>query len=499
MNMLLRNITWINLIGFTAVILSACSPTPQIVKTENPLARQEPFLNDPQQIQVNQVMARWWERLEDPVLNDYIETLLANNLSLREASERVIQATERANIQRGGLFPGIAANAQARRSFTPTNSFATQSLGVFDTDRRVYNTNLNAELAVSWQADLFGRIRESVKAAEVGMIASQYDREALLHSLLADLVNRRVAVAVTSRLLALAREVGNNQQGIYDLVKRRYDLGTATTRLSDVYLSEENLRTVQTDISLFERQLVAEQYRLDILLGQVPGSTSPSVEGFSLLPPSRDVASCLPIDLLDRRPDLRASGLRVLAAESEISVAMADLYPGLNLGATIGVTGDRAGDLFSSEQLAGSILASITSRLFEGGRLRANIRLQEAEARELSSRYAANALDALREVETALYAEQALQRELAVQEQSLVAIRNAEELSLSRYRQGIEPLRDYLDIQRRRYLIEQTWLRLLQDTWSNRILLYLSLGGDWFDEQGTGNISNACSSLRGNT
>jgi NodT family efflux transporter outer membrane factor (OMF) lipoprotein len=480
MNMLLRNITWINLIGFTAVILSACSPTPQIVKTENPLARQEPFLNDPQQIQVNQVMARWWERLEDPVLNDYIETLLANNLSLREASERVIQATERANIQRGGLFPGIAANTQARRSFTPTNSFATQSLGVFDTDRRVYNTNLNAELAVSWQADLFGRIRESVKAAEVGMIASQYDREALLHSLLADLVNRRVAVAVTSRLLALAREA-------------------ATTRLSDVYLAEENLRTVQTDISLFERQLVAEQYRLDILLGQVPGSTSPSVEGFSLLPPSRDVASCLPIDLLDRRPDLRASGLRVLAAESEISVAMADLYPGLNLGATIGVTGDRAGDLFSSEQLAGSILASITSRLFEGGRLRANIRLQEAEARELSSRYAANALDALREVETALYAEQALQRELAVQEQSLVAIRNAEELSLSRYRQGIEPLRDYLDIQRRRYLIEQTWLRLLQDTWSNRILLYLSLGGDWFDEQGTGNISNACSSLRGNT
>jgi outer membrane protein TolC len=191
------------------------------------------------------------------------------------------------------------------------------------------------------------------------------------------------------------------------------------------------------------------------------------------------VAACLPVDLLDRRPDLRASELRLAAADAEIGVAMADLYPGLTLGGNIGVSGNQAGNLFSADQLAGSLLLTITSRLFEGGALRANIRLQESEARELSARYAGNVLGALREVETALKAEQELEKEMDSLQQSLQAVRKAESISLTRYQEGIESLRAYLEIQQRRYLVEQSWLRLLQEKWNNRITLYLALGGDW--------------------
>ena len=470
------------LTGALILSLSACAMRPEFSRPQTHIDAQTLFINENEMIDSDQGMMRWWERLDDPLLNSYIDELLANNLSLIEATERVVQARERFNIQRGALSPSLSTDGSARRSFTPTNSFIIPSVPAVDSSQRIYNTNLNAELAVSWQIDLFGRIRQTVNAAESGYVASQYDREAIQQSLVAELLNRRIAIAVNARLLELANEVSRNQENVYSLVKRRYDLGTRDTALTDVYLAEENFRSVQSDIHSFERQLAAETYSLDTLLGKLPGKTNPLMSDIPILPPPRDVASCLPIDLLDRRPDLRASELRVAVADAEIGVAMADLYPGLNLGGTIGVSGNRTGRLLTAEQLAGSLLLSITSRLFEGGALRANIRLQESEARELSARYAGNVLDALQEVETALNAEQELEKELGFQQQSVTAVRKAEVISEARYREGVETLRRYLETQQRRYLIEQNWLRLQQQKWNNRIALYLALGGDWVNE-----------------
>jgi NodT family efflux transporter outer membrane factor (OMF) lipoprotein len=485
------------LLGALLLTISACTLRPDFSRPATSLSNTYPYINIADYDQADKGMNRWWERLDDPLLNSYIDVLLANNLSLKEASERVIQADERFNIQRGPLLPGIGANASARRSFTPTNSFATPTFPGLEASQRIYNTNLNTELAVSWQIDLFGRIRQSINAAGAGFVASQYDREALQQSLIADLLNRRVAIAINARLLTLANEVSSNQENLYALVKRRYDLGTRGTQLADVYLAEENFRSVQSDIHVFERQLAAESYRLDSLLGKPPGMTNPLESEFPILPPPQDTATCLPIDLLDRRPDLRASELRLAAADAEIGIAMADLYPRLNLGGTLGVSGNRINNLFTADQLAGSLLLSISSRLFEGGALRANIRLQESEARELSARYNGNVLEALREVETALQAEQELEKELVLVQQSVEAIGKAEAISESRFRQGIASLREYLETQRRRYLVEQNWLRLQQDKWRNRIALYLALGGDWVndDEKLTSVSVNNCATI----
>ena len=477
--------------------LSACSLRPEFSRPDTSAHNSDLFINAGATNPDNHDISRWWERLDDPLLNSYINQLLANNLSLKEATERVIQANERSNIQRGPLLPSIVANGSARRSLSPTNSFATPNVPGVEGSQQIYFTNLNAELAVSWQADLFGRIRQSINASEAAFIASQYDRQAIQQSLIADLLNRRVSIAINARLLALAIESSQNQENLYTLVKRRYDLGTRSTQLADVYLAEENFLSVQSDIPVFERQLAAESYRLDTLLGNRPGMTKPLDTDFPILPPPRDVATCLPIDLLDRRPDLRASELRLAAADANIGVAMADLYPAINLGGNIGVSGNQLNNLYKVDYLAGSLLASITSRLFEGGALRANIRLRESEARELSARYASNVLEALREVETALKAEQELEQELILQQQSVEAIRKAEAISESRYRQGIESLREYLETQRRRYLVEQNWLRLQQEKWGNRIALYLALGGDWVNvnqELSTASLNN-CTTL----
>lgn len=479
------------LLSLIVTILNACTLKSEFSRPEIISDQSRLFLNAGDNLTAPETIERWWERLNDPILNSHVEELLSDNLTLIEASERLVQARERYQIQQGPLYPGLSAGASASRSFTPANSFAISSLAGSGESRRIYNTSLSADISVSWQADLFGRIRSSIDAAHAGLVATAFDRQAIVHTLIADLLNRRVSIAINRELLALANDVATNQRFLFDIVKRRYDLGTANTVLVDVYLAEENTRSVESDIHVFERQLTTESYQLDILLGKSPGTTS--VSEFPLLPPPRDVLSCLPVDLLDRRPDLKAAEMRLVAADAEIGIAMADLYPGINLGATLGVNGDQIGNLFTPEQLAGSLLANITSRLFEGGNLRANIRLQESEARESSARYANSVLNALREVETALNAELELQKERILQQQSVEAIRNAEGISQTRYRQGIETLRQYLEVQQRRYLIEQNWLRFQQQVWTNRINLYLALGGDWIAKNpNTQNTNDFC-------
>lgn len=482
-----------------SVIVAGCSLAPEFMRPETVVEEVKQFRHGPQAVEDAQrgaAMTAWWERINDPLLMTYVSRLKQHNLSLKEAGERVLQARARLDVQQGDWFPQLSANNQANRSFRPVNSIGFPGAQGAD---RFFNTVVNSELQASWQLDLFGRVRSAVDAAEATLQASEADRQALLHSLIADVMRRRVAIATTQTLLELAKEAQENRQTIYDAARKRYRLGSRNTALSDVYLAEENLRAATTDVNALQRQLTDERYRLDVLLGQPPGTNAAHAARFPLMPPPRDVALCVPAALLDRRPDLRASALRAKAANADIGVAMANLFPDLTISGNYGVSGRTFQGLYSSEQLAGSILGSITARLFEGGTLRANIRLREAQARELAAAYAGDVLTALREVETALSAEVRLREEVEQQRRSVTALRNADTINEARYRRGVIPLQEWLDTQQRRYAAEQQWRRLQQQLWNNRVALYLALGGDWLpaEEQDATDDTSPCPAIAG--
>lgn len=465
--------------------VSACTVGPDYKRIETAADRSAGYINASDENKKHFTMSKWWERIGDPLLDTYVEQLLGQNLALKEAGERMIQARERVNTERGGYFPTLSADGSASRSFSPGLDDS------FGQTERVYTTSYEAGLNTSWEIDLFGKIRRSVASAEAGFEATVYDREALIHALIADMLNRRIAIAVNKNLLDFAKKNAENRKQIHDLVKRRYDLGVGGTTLADVYLAEENYTTVRAEIHEFERLLADETYRLDLLLGQPPGTTDPLQSDFPLLPPPLDVPVRLPADLLDRRPDLKASELRVKSETADIGVAVADLYPSLSLGGSIGFTGNGTNNLFTAEQLAGSIFASVMTRIFEGGALRANIRIQASEARELAAVYANDVLEAMREVETALKAEQELDRELGNTQRSVDALRRAEQISEDRYVRGIQTLRDLLDTQQRRYSAEQNLLRTQQEKWNTRVSLYLALGGDWLGNPSDPDLESA--------
>lgn len=471
-----------------ASLLTACAVGPDYARPGNSAALHKQYLNADDAVYDGQPISRWWTRLEDPLIHDYVDQLLDQNLELKQAAERVIQARQNVRIAGADLFPTLGAEAGGRRGFTPGQSFEASGQNIqsglpsLEQDRR-YNTSYDASLNTSWELDLFGRIRRARESASAVFEAARYDNQALTHSLIAELFNRRVAIATNAALLDLARQNLDNRKAFYELVKRRYNLGTGASNAANVYLAEQTYKDVQGDVNLYSRLLAEERYRFDVLLGLLPGTTQGQAEDFPVLPPPRDIAVCLPADLLDRRPDLRASELRVKAANADIGVAIANLYPNVSLGGTLGFTGDTTNDLFTAQNLAGSLLASITARIFEGGRLRANIALQESEAREHAAAYAENVLNAIREVESALKAEQELQSEWEAQNASIKALKKAESISKGRYERGIESLQNYLDTRQSLYIRQQALYSKQQELWNTRIALLLALGGDWLEPE----------------
>lgn len=425
------------------------------------------YLNFPADVEQTKSLNAWWQRIDDPLLNSFIDELLKSNLALQEASERILQAQENVLVQRGEFFPDLNADVTTQRSFSEINN------------ERVYTTNLGVELRTSWEVDLWGKLRRQQESAEALFNATAFDREALTHSLIAELLNRRVAIAINIQLLELAQKNVENRKTIYDLTKRRHELGVRETTLADVFLAEENFTSVRAEIFAFQRLLAEETYRLDVLLGNAPGYTDPDKLDFPLLPPPLDVPVSVPAELLDRRPDLQAAEFRLRAATADVGVAVADLYPAVDLGASLGFSGDQPSTLFTADQLAGSIFGNIMTRLFAGGALRANIRIQESEVRELAASYGNSVLEAMREVETALNGERELTVELKNINRSVVSLRTAEGLLADRYIQGTVTLRELLDTQQRRYTTEQLLLQKQQEKWNTRIALYLALGGDW--------------------
>lgn len=424
-------------------------------------------------------MSRWWENLNDPIIESLVDKLTKQNLELTQATERVMQARERLGLQTGNYFPFIEFNGNASRSFSPLRNLNNEVI-----PQRIFFNSYSPEISVSWQIDLFGKLRRSVESAEALYKANIFDREALIHSLIADMVNKRVAIATNLKLVEISEKTAENRNILYKIVKRRYENGASQTAISDVLLAEENYLSSKSDISEYKSILASEKFSLDVLLGEKPQNLNADLKGFELKDKMPDVPLCQPAKLLDRRPDIRANELRLKAANADIGVAIADLLPNLAIGANTGLNSNEFSEIVDINKLTGSIFANLTSKIFEGGRLRSNIRLEKAEAKELAASYAQNILDALKEVETALSNEIYLKEQVDNLKKSVDLLLIANKSSEERYISGIIDLQEYLDIQQRYYTSQISLALQRQKLWNNRVSLYLALGGDWFNDVG---------------
>ncbi len=417
----------------------------------------------------------WWRRFGDPALEALIAETLDNNRDLRAAAARVDQARAMARVSGAAQVPAVSAGGSARRQ---RQNFI--GLPIPGAEGEVLSTQIDTfglSVETSWEADLWGRIRNGTAAALADAEAAYLDEQAARLSLAAQTAKAWFALIEAGQQLRLADDTVASYRRTVEQVRYRYERGLTPSLDLRFALTNQHAAEAQ---QAQRRALVGQVMRqLEVLLGRYPART---LDVPPALPaPDGDVPAGLPADLIARRPDLRAAERRIAAADARLLADRRALYPTLSLTAAGGTSTDALRRLLDGDFSVWSIAGSLMQPIFQGGRLRAQIDVADARAREALESYAGQLLMAFAEVETALDA-QAYQRERAqFLAEAAGHAEAARAMAETRYGGGLDPLLVVLEAQRRSLEADSQLLTAQRQLLDARVDLHLALGG-YFDD-----------------
>ncbi|MEM1182066.1 MAG: efflux transporter outer membrane subunit [Acidobacteriota bacterium] len=415
----------------------------------------------------------WWRSFGDAATVSLVEEALGANTDIQAAAARVLELQTRVKSARGARWPELSASGGLSRT---RNSFTLPEIGRV----AVYATTFSASLDVSYQLDLFGRLKRAEQAAWSDLLAEEAARKTVVHSVIAEVVRARTQLSTLGRAESIARETRDSWSKTFETIERRYTAGL--TSALDMRLARENLASADAELVLAGQRLEQARLGLDVLLGRRPGTGDVPSEWLDPLPPLESVPVGLPASLLDRRPDLRQREMQLAAATSRIGVALANLYPNLSLTGSAGSNSDTFSDLLSSDTLVYNAISSLIAPIFTAGPRRADVDAARARADQAAAAYAGSILQALREVEDALVRDNAARDRLTHLETRVKEARAAKDIAEERYRRGVLPLLQVLETDRRLRGAETALTSAQGETWSTRVDLFLALGGDWTDD-----------------
>jgi len=413
----------------------------------------------------------WWKAFGDAGLDSAVSAALERSRDLRAAAARIDQAAAAAEITGADSLPDLNLNLNGSRR---RNNYI--GLPIPGSDEEVLSnttTTHGLSLDLTWEIDLWGRLRSAEKAAAADWQAAAVDFHAARLSIAGQVVKAWFAIAEAKQQVALADATVTSFRTSADQVAARYEGGL--TQPLDLRLALSNLADAEALQEARLRQLDAAERRLEIILDRYPGR---NMETPSLLPDvPAPVPAGLPAHLVARRPDLAAAERRLVAADYRWASARAALYPRISLTASGGTSTEDLDDLLDRDFRVWSLLGNLTQPIFQGGRLRAAEDRAEAVRRELLEIYAGAVLNAYGEVESYLAAEQYLKRQEAHVARAADQAEAAERLALDRYSSGLENYITVLEAQRRALTNRSTQLETRRLLLDNRVDLILALGG----------------------
>jgi NodT family efflux transporter outer membrane factor (OMF) lipoprotein len=414
-----------------------------------------------------QVLAKWWTLLKDPLLDSFIQEAIAGNLDLEQARARLLQARANRDISSAGLFPNLDVSGSVIKS----RSSGDRGNG---TEATSYSTGFDA----GWELDLFGGKRRSVEAAQAQLEASRDDLRDVLVSLLAEVALNYVDVRTFQARLQIAGDNLASQQETFELIEARYQSGLA----NELALQQARYLAAGTRAQMptLRTSLFSAANRLAVLLGRTPGSLTEQLQDMvplSALPLS--IAVGIPAETLQRRPDIRRAERLLAAQTAQIGAATADLYPSFRLNGSIGLEALSAGRLFNSGSGSYSFGPSFSWAIFDAGAIAANIRLQSSLQQEALAGYKATVLSALEEVENALVAYAEEQERHEALKESAEAAELASTLAEIQYQAGLINFTEVLDARRSLLSFQDQLAESTATMTGNLIRLYKALGGGW--------------------
>jgi multidrug efflux system outer membrane protein len=426
----------------------------------------------------------WWSGFNDPTLTSLVQQSAAQNLDVKQAILRIQEAQAQAAVVAGGLWPSVAANASWSRQRVSTNTpngfiFGAHFPGLPATLTNPFDI-YQLGLGASWTLDLFGTQRRSIEAANAQMQAAVEGGHAVLLSMVSNVAATYIDLRGAQLRRSILERSLATQRDLLQLTRDRRNAGLTSDL--DVENATAEVGTTQAQVPLADREITADINELSQLMARPPDSLRAQLDHAQPVPPVPPVVPIgLPSDLARRRPDIRQAEANLHAATAEIGVAVSNYFPQLTLTADGGYQSQGLSKLIEAASRFATVGPAIELPIFEGGRLRATVRLQRLKAKEAAVAYAQTVLGALNQVEDALAAYGSDQARRASLETAVTASRNARLLARERYQSGVASFIDVLDAERTE---EQNEVELADATTAvsaDLVQLYRALGGGWED------------------
>ena len=432
----------------------------------------------------------WWDIFEDPALSKLIDTAYQQNLSLQVAGLRVMEARARLGIASGLKYPqsqtvgGGYVYSRSSINAPPLSNLPDDVLQGVDRTNGTWSASFDA----TWEADVWGKFQRGVEAADANLATNMLNYDAVLVTLTGDIAALYASIRTLQERLDYANANVDLQKQALDLASIRFELG-ATSDL-DVEQARGLYYNTQSLIPILYLNIDRAQNALSFLLGMPPSNLEAMLGTSRHIPAApATVAVGIPADLLRRRPDVRAAEMAAAAQSAIIGVNQADLYPSFALAGSLGLAGGTFSNLFDGGASTGFITPFFKWNIFNYGRIKNNVRVQDALFEQAVTNYQNTALSAAKEVQDGLQGFLRTQEQVGYLESAVLASDRAAELALEQYSQGAS---DYT-----RVLNTQTALLQQQDSLTsargqvvaNLIATYKALGGGWQLREGNNYVS----------
>ncbi len=430
----------------------------------------------------------WWRAFNDPVLDGLIDKAYRQNLSLKTAAVRVLEARAQLGIAIGELYP----QTQQASGSLQYNHISEHSAVAAPGQQLGYNQS-HVGVNATWELDFWGKFRRAIESADASWHATVADYDNALVSLTGDVATAYVTIRTLEKRLEIAHENVDTQKESLEIAQARLKYGTVAQL--DVEQARTALNDTLATIPSFEIQLRQQKDALSVLLGMPPNELTDLLGSDSGIPvsPSRVVIG-IPADLLRRRPDIRSAEYRAAAQSAQIGVAKAELYPAFSLTGTFDflstdVGKSTLGDMFGWESRSIQAGPSFQWNILNYGQITNNVRVQDARLQELLMGYQSAVLTAQQEVEDNLVAFLKFQERADFLGRSTEAAKKALDLAILQYQQGIKDFTTVLVAQQELLREQDNLATAMGNISSSLVGVYRALGGGWEIREGKDFVS----------
>jgi len=412
----------------------------------------------------------WWNQFQDSVLDNLIQVALQENKDVGIAAARVEEYMGRYGVTRSAQFPQVGANAAGARTRLSENPPQTAGENP--------GNSFQVDLGVSFELDLWGKLRSATEAARADLLATEEAKRTVILTLVSQLANSYVQLLDFDKQLAITHATLKTRSESVRINRLRFQAGLISELDYQQAVAEYQNAAVQ--VPLLERLIAQQENAISLLLGRNPGRITRSLALDQLVLPQ--VPGGLPSELLARRPDIRQAEQELIAANALIGVAKAAFYPSISLTGLLGVSSTDLSDLFEGPSRTWQFAGALTQPIFTGGALTGQLQAAEAVQKQALLNYQRTIQTAFAEVDNSLIAVSKLREQLKDQVVQVSALQRNLDLATLRYQNGYSDYLTVVDADRNLYSAQLQYVQSQGDLFSAMVSLYKAMGGGWVGE-----------------